>query len=380
MIIRRLGTCLLLVLVLVPAGAARAAAETAPSSAAGWDSTFAPAPLATNMPKERRAYLVVGAGGAAAPAERALRAALRAVPTATLVMDAAALGSVDALDDAAIAGKAKNLPVDVIAIARVFPGGPGEPARVVVTLYDKKGQALGAFTGQQGVQLAAGMGAAPPTAPTEGLQANAAAQVASVLKTERTDHANAQDQYDQKYVGFDDIVVANRYGAVATGVIPYQGKYKRSLQGAEFYRAVDREDLARQYESKHAARMTVVTLSIIGEAVGLGLMLYAIGDTCTDQSGFETPCHSGAMYAGATLASASLIIMFIPLFMKDDPVTPDQARAIADAHNHALKRQLGLEESGAAPRASGRDRARVRWSLAPTVSSQGGGLAFGLQF
>ena len=59
--------------------------------------------------------------------------------------------------------------------------------------------------------------------------------------------ADAQEQYEQQAIGFDDFGgVVTEHGAV-TGTVqwtsPYQGKYKRPLVGVDFYRAVGRSDL-----------------------------------------------------------------------------------------------------------------------------------------
>jgi len=66
--------------------------------------------------------------------------------------------------------------------------------------------------------------------------------------------ADAQEQYDEQAIGLDDFgSVVTEHGRV-TGTVqwtsPYQGKYKKPLVGADFYRAVGRDDLVKQYEDR----------------------------------------------------------------------------------------------------------------------------------
>ena len=37
----------------------------------------------------------------------------------------------------------------------------------------------------------------------------------------------------------------------------YRGKYRQTLDGADFYDAVDRPDLASSYRRRHAAKLTL---------------------------------------------------------------------------------------------------------------------------
>src|SRR5690606_25352684 len=100
------------------------------------------------------ALIVVVAGektAAATEAGKALADAARG--TARLVMDDSSLGDVSALDDQAIVAKSQHLPVDRIAIVRVFPGASADTA--VVTVYDKKATVLSSFSGESGTPMTA---------------------------------------------------------------------------------------------------------------------------------------------------------------------------------------------------------------------------------
>jgi len=82
---------------------------------------------------------------------------------------------------------------------------------------------------------------------------------------------DAEEQYDEQAIGFDDFgsVVTSR--GTVTGTVqwssPYQGKYKKPLVGADFYRALGRSDLVKQYEDRAALKT--------GLLVGGGLALLA---------------------------------------------------------------------------------------------------------
>src|SRR3954470_12203987 len=79
-----------------------------------WDRCFPADRLSSFLPGQPHAYMVVAAGPDARPAAAALQDSLRPLPAARLVMDGAAIGPVDELDDAAIVGKAAPQPVDAV--------------------------------------------------------------------------------------------------------------------------------------------------------------------------------------------------------------------------------------------------------------------------
>jgi hypothetical protein len=70
--------------------------------------------------------------------------------------------------------------------------------------------------------------------------------------------ADALEQYDEQAIGFDDFGGVVTEDGRVTGTVqwssPYQGKYKKPLVGADFYRAVGRPDLVKQYEDRAALK------------------------------------------------------------------------------------------------------------------------------
>src|SRR5690242_6451570 len=103
-----------------------AAAVAANPPAASWTDTFPPAAVASYLDADGRRVLVAGAGEKTEPlraASDAFATALRQSGRAKLVMDASPLGDLSQASDEQIVKKAQALPVELIAVVRVFPGG-----------------------------------------------------------------------------------------------------------------------------------------------------------------------------------------------------------------------------------------------------------------
>lgn len=320
-------------------------------AAPDWGRAFQPGAVASHLPAGKTSLIVVGAGpstpelqGATAAIEQALRKSGRA----GLVMNASGLGPVDGLDDAAIVKKCAALPVESIAIARVFPGSDDGQPQAVVTLYGKNGELKSAFSGTAG-------GSATPAPSVEaegtGVSTAAVAGVADVVRgTERTSAA-AQERYDREYlsiahVGTDDLQAT-------------QGKYSREMSIPEFYRALGRDDLASAYQERKVFKI-VLMVAGMGTAVGATL-LSADGPT------------SGTVVAITGGVGAAMLGLLLPNAYGMEPAA---LRETVDKHNASLKKKLELSPGGGAA-------TKVRgpsWMAAPFVSTTGGGLALGGSF
>src|SRR5215470_1286226 len=98
--------------------------------------------------------------------------------------------------------------------------------------------------------------------------------------------ADALDQYDEQAIGFDDFGgVVTEHGTV-TGTVqwssPYLGKYKKPLVGVDFYRAVGRADLVKQYEDRAALRTGVLVGGGLAMLAGtIAATVIASGQTTT---------------------------------------------------------------------------------------------------
>src|SRR5262249_10265501 len=89
---------------------------------AAWENSFPPSSVASYFHGLHVSLIVVGAGGDARDAVDAFTSAARASRRFELVMTGDGLGDVSKLDDATIVSRCGKLPVNHVAIVRVFPG------------------------------------------------------------------------------------------------------------------------------------------------------------------------------------------------------------------------------------------------------------------
>jgi hypothetical protein len=197
--------------------------------------------------------------------------------------------------------------------------------------------------------------------------------------------ADALEQYDEQAIGFDDfggvVTEDGRVTGTVQWVSPYQGKYKRPLVGVDFYRAVGRPDLVKQYEDRAALKS--------GLMVGGGLVLLAGLITAVVLSSQTTTCTSitpGSFSlptctappppdpAIAWLAAGGVVagggVLLAGAGMDPDPVDSVGKRQLAEAYN----RELWQRVSGQ-PHASAVD---VRG--APRLEKDGAGLTLSVRF
>ena len=171
--------------------------------------------------------------------------------------------------------------------------------------------------------------------------------------------------YQQRFVWFYDTVVIS--GMSTRNWRPYRGRYRAPLDGADFYRAIERPDLASRYRVRRAVR---VSLYVSGfAALGVGFVLAA--------RHHET--------AGVIVAAAGLGTAFVTGLTANDPVGESEARFLADQYNRKLKADLRLappgEEVGpAAGESRSQVRSNVTWQLLPAVSPTQAGVAWVLAF
>src|SRR5262249_34504774 len=84
--------------------------------------------------------------------------------------------------------------------------------------------------------------------------------------------SDAEEQYARRFIGFDDFLIARDHGATVTRVAtPYLGKYKQPGEGAAFYEAVGRADLAAKFRERRTTRNDL----IVGGAVALVATVFA---------------------------------------------------------------------------------------------------------
>jgi hypothetical protein len=334
--------------------------------------TFGEQAVASHL-EGKVAYLVAAAGQptpALAAAASAFEEGLLRSGRADLVMNGSSLGPVAALDDQALVKRCEPLPVARVAVVRVFESA-GEAPRAVVTVYDKRGAVQVAFTAQAGQPLApgrkgvagAGQGVSPGVAQAV-IQAGG---------------GQAQEEYDQAYVGFDEIAAVSRHGQLLEWTRPTQGKYRRPLEGDEFYRLIGRDDLVAAYHANQGKRTGVI---VAGVAIGIGIPLLALASnsskTCPplgDPAWWDCTSSNHDAEARTALiavlgATAGVVVAVIgATSVKLQPVDGPEARRLADEYNKKLKARLGLAQVPVTERP--RPETEVAISLVPI---KGGGL------
>ena len=160
------------------------------------------------------------------------------------------------------------------------------------------------------------------------------------------------EAWELGYVGFREMIQLDSNGRRTWSA--YRGKYRQTLDGADFYEAVDRPDLASSYRRRHAAKLTLLTGGIAVSAVGL--LLAARGHP-----------------TGDVLLAGGLIPVGVSLLLIDlDPVDETEARMLADQHNKALRRGL----TAPPPEVPN----LLSWHVAPLVGRSAGGLTLSASF
>jgi hypothetical protein len=110
------------------------------SQNAAWDTSFAPAAVRTYLEGDAPSVLVAAAGVSSedlTAAASALEKSVRQGKGVKLVMNALSLGDLSSASDTDIVKKAGMLPVDVVAVLRVFPGQNALMAVVSFVLWSK---------------------------------------------------------------------------------------------------------------------------------------------------------------------------------------------------------------------------------------------------
>ncbi len=197
--------------------------------------------------------------------------------------------------------------------------------------------------------------------------------------------AQALEAYQQRYIGLDEAVLLTSEGVVVRDALPYLGKYRKPLRGADFYKAVGRPDLAQIYLRNRsvigALNISAAVLFVGGLAAGIAYSVVVGKDGC---SSCDPPRENnelqailvgtGGIFGGAGLLGTILII--IGSYLPQHPVTAPQARKLIDDHNLELKRQLNLSPDARPEPPTMPNRPRLpTFGVAPFAGPQGGGLA-----
>ena len=180
-----------------------------------------------------------------------------------------------------------------------------------------------------------------------------------------------------------EVFWGGRYGELRHRQVPFQGG--KVLEGAEFYRALDREDLARAYEARVAGLAALAGAGLLTMLVSASILVSTMPQTHCDivsmpypysppQQACTTDSHDTARAVGVGLMLLGPALMLGSFAIHPDPVSPAERQALVDTYNASLGPPTGEAAPVHAPRSG------FNLSVEPTVSATGGGVAFGGRF
>jgi len=361
--------------------------------AGGWQSTFEARAVSSYLKGSNLKVVVAGVSSKEASAVAALTRTLRETSSVALAMPADALGKLDGLEDDAIVKKAQKLPVDRILVVRVFPSRDGGDS-AVVSVYDKSGSVLGAFTGIAGEPMAQ-----EAAATSRGVSSETARAVDDLTRVSSTD-TKALEEFEKRAVFTGDMMAVN----MNTGMVVsswtnfYKGKYKEPLEGAAFLDYVGKPELAAQYRKvdsqKTWLRVGYWSALLAGETTfwwgfakwaGASSAAYAYDDYSSAEAVAAVDDKKAGgktmMLLGSLLHVGWLAGLIIDGSM-DYPITHSQALEYAEDYNKKLAGELGVSETAEAPAAktSATEPPTTSFTLAPFFTPNGGGLGLAVRF
>jgi hypothetical protein len=316
------------------------------ATASDWAASFEPTIVETYLDGDAPAVLVVGGDKLDSKvAAQALETSLRSLKRLRLVMDSAALGDPTDLSDEQLAAKAKSLPIDTIAIVRVFLS-PEAPV-VVVTFVNQNGQALSAFSTVRGKSPAAREGGAG-----RGVSERALDAVTKEQREKRGVRPPGEplSEYDKKHIEWPDRVKNQSYAVWSTA---YQGESRTRLEGESFYLAIGRKDLADSYRSRNGVKVALLTGGIVTLGLGslVALTSMAFRPMCRVYAG--VPNAPGAcvesstnlLIPGLITAGVGLVVAIVSTAVQPHPISVTEAHRLTETYNASLKKTARAERN-----------------------------------
>ena len=268
------------------------------------------------------------------------------------------LGDLDGLDDPAIVARAASTQAESIAVVRVLSGGPR--LRALVSIYDRRAALVTAYTTTAGEPVR-------PPGPESGGPPGAATATAKPPLAQDGEPGRAQQEYARRSISMKwdpDDVEPDYYVWTSLG--------ERAVDGAEFYDAVGRADLAASVRRRRSGGVTAL---VVGGILVNAAFLYPLLNSCDGSFDEVDSCFESRWLTALGVAAAGFAVGGVGLYhvIRRDPLDPPERVGLAREYNGRLRRELGLpQEVGQIDRA---DRAFVSLGLAPFVGENGGGMS-----
>jgi hypothetical protein len=303
-------------------------------AATPWEQSFEPVAVGSYLDRPNAAVLVVTAGDVneeARAAEDALVKALRASGQTRLVMTGESVAVRAGDRDEDVVKKASVLPVDLIIVQRVFPGG-GSNTVAVATLYDKSGSSVSAIaaTSGQPVQrrasssrVVAGRGA-----------------VSEVIQAQRPREEEAPSKPDPRKITYAAGALVNVQSGqvVSTWITPYfNGK---PLTGERFYEVVGKPDLAETYRRRMGTRVGLMVGGGVATVGGVAVALATMMPKCAVFDGRSSTCiqeqFPNLVAPGLVIGALGLTTFLVGALLRADPVGPAEAYQLSEDYNRKV--------------------------------------------
>jgi hypothetical protein len=194
------------------------------------------------------------------------------------------------------------------------------------------------------------------------------------------ERTKAQEIHDRFFIGFEASTGPSENGAASKKwTQPWQGKSKKPLNGADFYRALGRRDLAAKYDSAQENKVAVTVVGALVLAAGAWLALSGLeGDPSSNPSRSSDGSNGNRGLLGILVMAMGVSAVTVPWTMSSQPVDAIEARRLADEHNEKLKAKLGLSKEDEAPSSLSDSGASPRLILSPVAFASSTGAALGV--
>ncbi len=355
----------LILLSLVVFSISAAAQEQSPGE---WNKTFVPEIMQTYFDNENIRTVIIPAGNedpALKEAALSLSENLKRCKAVALIIKENLSKEILKLDDAAIINKVEKSLISHVFIIRYF-----SPI-IVVTMYDKAGEAVFGFTAQKGIPITPRVNGVNHDT---GVSARISDKVYSVIDVNERDKS-PEEIYEEEYIGFTDKALLNKNKEPANAFLPFKGKNRILVSWETFYKKMNREDILTTTLKRKEAKFWLVViglpLGIISGLVAIPSLIVSASPevSWTDGIGITT-------ITTTTITALSTAAWITGLSMRANPSTVGDAVDMANNYNMKLRQKLGLPEK----KEESNDATPMDWTILPYAGPTGGGIVLQVNF